>query len=41
MAIITHAQQDCNNVTEQGVKLLGLLFTGSTGQQMAGRNGLA
>jgi hypothetical protein len=26
---------------EQGVKLLGLLLTGSTGQQMAGRNGLA
>jgi hypothetical protein len=26
---------------EQGVKLLGLLLTGSTGQHMAGRNGLA
>jgi hypothetical protein len=26
---------------EQGVKLLGLLLTGSTGQRMAGRNGLA
>jgi hypothetical protein len=25
----------------QGVKLLGLLLTGSTGQHMAGRNGLA
>jgi hypothetical protein len=26
---------------EQGIKLLGLLLTGSTGQHMAGRNGLA
>jgi hypothetical protein len=26
---------------EQGGKLLGLLLTGSTGQHMAGRNGLA
>jgi hypothetical protein len=26
---------------EQGGKLLGLLLTGSTGQYMAGRNGLA
>jgi hypothetical protein len=26
---------------EQGVRLLGLLLTGSTGQHMAGRNGLA
>jgi hypothetical protein len=26
---------------EQGVQLLGLLLTGSTGQHMAGRNGLA
>jgi hypothetical protein len=26
---------------EQGVKLLGLLLAGSTGQHMAGRNGLA
>jgi hypothetical protein len=29
------------NCPEQGVKLLGLLLTGSTGQHMAGRNGLA
>jgi hypothetical protein len=28
-------------VLKQGVKLLGLLLTGSTGQHMAGRNGLA
>ena len=27
--------------TEQGIKLLGLLLTGSTGQHMASRNGLA
>jgi hypothetical protein len=26
---------------EQGVKVLGLLLAGSTGQHMAGRNGLA
>ena len=26
---------------EQGIKLLGLLLTGSTGQHMASRNGLA
>jgi hypothetical protein len=26
---------------EQGGKLLGLLLTGSTGQHVAGRNGLA
>ena len=26
---------------EQGIKLLGLLLTGSTGQRMASRNGLA
>jgi hypothetical protein len=26
---------------EQGVKLLGLLLAGSTGQHMAGRDGLA
>ena len=26
---------------EQGIKLLGLLLAGSTGQHMAGRNGLA
>jgi hypothetical protein len=26
---------------EQGVELLGLLLTGSNGQHMAGRNGLA
>jgi len=28
-------------VAEQGIKLLGLLLTGSTGQHMASRNGLA
>ena len=27
--------------SEQGIKLLGLLLTGSTGQRMASRNGLA
>ena len=26
---------------EQGIKLLGLLLTGSTGQHMASQNGLA
>ena len=26
---------------EQGIKLFGLLLTGSTGQRMASRNGLA
>jgi hypothetical protein len=31
----------CSVGPEQGVKLLGLLLTGSTGQHMAGRNGLA
>jgi hypothetical protein len=31
----------CSINPEQGVKLLGLLLTGSTGQHMAGRNGLA
>jgi hypothetical protein len=30
-----------HSVSEQGVKLLGLLLAGSTGQHMAGRNGLA
>jgi hypothetical protein len=30
-----------SKIPEQGVKLLGLLLTGSTGQHMAGRNGLA
>ena len=29
------------NRPEQGIKLLGLLLTGSTGQRMASRNGLA
>ena len=29
------------NGPEQGIKLLGLLLTGSTGQHMASRNGLA
>jgi hypothetical protein len=32
---------DLQTSLEQGVKLLGLLLTGSTGQHMAGRNGLA
>ena len=31
----------CNQGPEQGIKLLGLLLTGSTGQRMASRNGLA
>jgi hypothetical protein len=35
------APRDLLLVPEQGVKLLGLLLTGSTGQHMAGRNGLA
>ena len=30
-----------NSSPEQGIKLLGLLLTGSTGQHMASRNGLA
>ena len=30
-----------SSVNEQGIKLLGLLLTGSTGQHMASRNGLA
>jgi hypothetical protein len=36
LEIVTHCL-----CPEQGVKLLGLLLTGSTGQHMAGRNGLA
>jgi len=31
----------CLEYTEQGIKLLGLLLAGSTGQHMASRNGLA
>jgi hypothetical protein len=39
--IITMFKRMMTTATEQGVKVLGLLLTGSTGQHMAGRNGLA
>ena len=32
---------EADSSPEQGIKLLGLLLTGSTGQHMASRNGLA
>jgi hypothetical protein len=41
MYIETTSHTDVLRCPVQGVKLLGLLLTGSTGQHMAGRNGLA
>jgi hypothetical protein len=40
LVLLRHEEKQLQS-PEQGGKLLGLLLTGSTGQHMAGRNGLA